>query len=182
MAPYKHSFLVAVPQLSDPNFSHRIVLMLEHEEAGALGLIINDETDLTLGTFAKNHELTCHHNLLSTPVLCGGPVEPQGGWILHTEPGTPEKNEIIPGLYLSGSEDSLRHLLVNGNPQMRLLLGYAGWGEEQLEEEIAQGSWISTDVNIKHIFETQTDKIWESVIRDMGIDPTQLIMGDDHVH
>jgi len=132
MATYKHSFLIAVPQLNDSNFFHSIVLMLEHEEAGALGLIINDETDLTLSTFAANHELACHETLANVPVFRGGPMEPQGGWILHTETSIAEKNEIVPGLFLSGSEDSLRDLLSNGNPQVRLFLGYAGWGGEQL--------------------------------------------------
>lgn len=182
MGTYKHNFLIAVPQLSDPNFSHSIVLMLEHEVAGSLGLIINEATDLTLGTFSKNHEMACHENLIHLPVLSGGPIEPQGGWILHRDPSVSEKNEIIPGLFLSGSEDSLKYLLAQGHPNMRLLLGYAGWGEEQLEEEVAQGSWLSTEINPKHIFETQTEQVWKSVLLDMGIDPAQLVLGDRHVH
>ncbi len=182
MGTYKHNFLIAVPQLLDPNFNHSIVLMLEHQADGALGIIINDATALTLGTFAKNHKLACHNNLEDMPVFRGGPVEPAVGWIIHTEASAPEKKEILPGLFVSGSQDSLKHLLALGNPQMRLFLGYAGWSEEQLEEEVAHGSWISTDINAEHIFETKTNKIWQRVLSDMGIDPSQLIQGDGHVH
>lgn len=174
---FNPSFLIAVPQLGDPNFSHSIVLMLEQDENGALGLVINDPTDLNLGAFAQNHALSCHDRLLSLPVMRGGPVEPAGGWLLHTDTTVPEKQELLSGLFLSGSQDTLRHLLASGHLTMRLILGYAGWGAGQLEEEMAQGAWLSTDVTIAHIFETELDRIWHAVLSDMGIEPSQLVMG-----
>ncbi len=177
MARFNPSFLIAVPQLGDPNFSHRIVLILEHSPDGALGLVINDPTALDLGSFAENHDLICNERIAAAPVFKGGPVEPAGGWIIHQNGKLGEKQEIMPGLFLSGSQDSLKELLETGYKEMRFLLGYAGWGEGQLDQEMTQGAWLTTEVNPTHIFETPTDKIWHAVLGDMGIDPAQLVLG-----
>jgi putative transcriptional regulator len=177
MPEFNPSFLIAVPQLGDPNFFHSIVLILEHTQKGALGLVINDPAELDLGTFAENHALSCHSNVASMQVFRGGPIELEGGWILHTDEKAPEKQVVLPGLYISGSQDTLKHLLETGFKKMRLILGYAGWGAGQLDIEIAKGSWISSDVNVVHIFDTEPGMIWNSVLSDMGIEPSQLMLG-----
>ncbi len=177
MASFHPSFLIAVPQLGDPNFFHRIVLILEHNEDGAIGLVINEPTDLDLGTFAGNHELDCHETLLTEPVYKGGPVEPAGGWLIHTDDSATEKQVLLDGLYVSGTQETLKHLLASGYTEMRFLLGYAGWGAGQLDEEMAQGAWLTTEVIPKHIFTTASDHIWKAVLNEMGIDPSQLVLG-----
>lgn len=177
MPHFQPSFLIAVPQLGDPNFHHCIILMLEHNPQGAIGLVINDPTDLSLSTFAENHAISCHSNFNSAYVYRGGPVDIAAGWILHTDDSAPEKQEIMPGLYVSGSQETLVHLLESGFKKMRLLLGYAGWGSGQLDAEMARGAWISSEVNVKHIFDTESHQIWNAVLSDMGIDPAQLILG-----
>jgi len=99
------------------------------------------------------------------------------GWILHSDDSAPEKEEVMPGLYVSGSQETLMHLLETGFKHMRLILGYAGWSAGQLDSEIAKGAWLSSDVNVKRIFNTDNEYIWNEVLSDMGIDPTQLMLG-----
>lgn len=170
-------YLIAVPQLGDPNFARKIILMLHHDEGGALGLVVNDPTNLTLGAFAQTNNMNCHAKIAQTPVYRGGPVTPEQGWILHANSETQEKKEIVPGLFLSGQVDTLRHLLEAGDTTMRLLLGYAGWGAGQLETELAQGAWLTSEASAHHTLQTDPEVCWTAVLYDMGIDPATLTMG-----
>ena len=167
-------FLVAVPQLNDPNFSKSVVLILHHGPDGALGLVVNDEAGLDLGTFARGQELPCHSALQDTPVYRGGPVEPQRCWVLHADSTLEESREILPGLLVSGTVDSLRSLLSGGKGPVRLLLGYAGWGPGQLEAEMAQGSWLTLEANQKTVLEVEAQEAWAEIFRELGIDPHDL--------
>lgn len=171
-------YLIAVPQLGDPNFERKIILMLHHDEGGALGLVINDPTQLTLGSFAASNDMKCHERIAHVPVYRGGPVTPEQGWILHANTAIHEKKEIVPGLFLSGRIDTLEELLEQGDTSMRLLLGYAGWGEGQLETEMAQGAWITTKASAHHALRTDPELCWTAVLRDMGIDPVSITMGN----
>ena len=177
MAAFQPMFLIAIPQLGDPNFARSVVLMLHHGGDGALGLVINHPLTLTLGSFASEHNLACHSAVKEIPVFRGGPVEPARGWILHSNGGLGEKQEVLPGLAVSGSVDSLSHLLADGRHRLRLLLGYAGWGPGQLEREMEQGSWITVEADPRHVLETPPAECWSAVLREMGVDPTRLAIG-----
>jgi len=170
-------FILASPDLADPNFARSVVLLLQHNEDGAMGLVINHPTELTLGTFARSKEIACHPELHSLTVYRGGPVQTEVGFMLHTNDQLKERKEIIPGLFLSGSEESLKILLEAGNTSMRLVMGYSGWGPKQLEDEMSQGSWISADATLKHLFETQSSQMWDTVLLDMGVHPDKLAPG-----
>lgn len=170
-------FLVAVPQLGDPNFARSVVLILHHGEQGALGLVINNTTELDLGTFARSQELPCHGELEDVPVFRGGPVEPHRGWILHSRTDVEERREILPGLFVSGTADSLRQILERGQGPVRLLLGYAGWAPGQLEAEMAEGAWLAMEANVRHVLETDPATAWRAVLDDMGVDPARLAQG-----
>lgn len=169
-------FLIAIPQLGDPNFVRSVVLILHHDSDGAFGLVINHPIELTLGAFAREHEMACHSRVREVPVLRGGPVEPTRGWILHADGELAEREDVLPGLAVSGSMESLTRLLAEGTP-MRLLLGYAGWGEGQLEHEMAQGSWLTVEADPKHVLVTPASECWNEILREMGVDPARLAIG-----
>lgn len=174
---YTPMFLIAIPQLGDPNFVRSVVLMLHHGAEGALGLVVNHATTLTLGTFAREHGMPCHSLAQDRPVFKGGPVEPTRGWILHGDSEIDEKQDVLPGLYVSGSTDTLTQLLADGTKPMKLLLGYAGWGPGQLEQEMERGSWLTVEADAKHVLVTPAQDCWNAVLREMGVDPTRLAMG-----
>lgn len=170
-------FLLAVPQLGDPNFAKSVVLILHQGGTGALGLIVNSPLPVTLGQLAQDSNEPCHADLALEPVLRGGPVEEEKGWILHADDSMQEKREVMSGLYVSGSQETLYTLLEKGQKPMRLVLGYAGWDAGQLQEEMVQGSWITARADTKYIFSTPPEKMWNKILSDMGVDPTRLMMG-----
>lgn len=170
-------FLIAIPQLGDPNFLRSVVLMLHHGSDGALGLVVNHPTNLDLGSFAREHGLPCHSQAKDHPVFRGGPVEPSRGWILHADEEQSERQPIMQGLSVSGSVDTLTALLADGNKPMRLLLGYAGWGPGQLEHEMERGSWLTVEASAKHVLETPPTETWNAVLKEMGVDPARLAIG-----
>ena len=170
-------FLIAIPQLGDPNFARSVVLLLHHGADGALGLVVNHPSPLDIGRFAGEHSLPCHSSVKAVSVYRGGPVEPSRGWILHGDDAAKERQEIIPGLFVSGSIETLTNLIAAGEKPFKLLLGYAGWGPGQLESEMAQGSWLTVEPAFKHVLETPAAETWNSVLRDMGVDPTRLAVG-----
>src|SRR5215207_368400 len=106
-------FLLAMPQLGDPNFHRAVVLMLEHSDAGSMGIVINRGTQLSLGDLAEQQGLQCTRERAKEPVFLGGPVEPQRGFVLHDDAEVAEKHTLLPGLYLSVTLDALTPLLTN---------------------------------------------------------------------
>src|SRR5215471_19353019 len=103
-------FLIAMPQLGDPNFHRSVVLMIEHGEAGSMGLVINRSAPLSLGELAEGQSMKIAPGHAGENVFVGGPVEPQRGFVLHDCETIEEKHEVIPGLYLSFTLDALQPL------------------------------------------------------------------------
>lgn len=169
--------LIAVPQLVDPNFKRSVVLVLHHDQEGAFGLVVNDPTTLSLPEFAMTQKLECQLGIQGDSVYCGGPVEPFRGWILHQDVSVEEKQEIGKGIYLSGSNEALKHILKRGKPPFRFLLGYAGWAPHQLEKEMEEGSWITAPVASEYIFFANPEDTWDAILHDMGVDPATLAQG-----
>ncbi len=170
------SFLVAMPQLQDPNFCKTVVLLCEHEDSGSMGLIINRATE-TLASEIVDFDPEPHSDS-GLEVSIGGPVDPQRGWLLLTE-NLGDATEIAPGLYLSASRDTLREIVEGRKPdcRTRFLVGYAGWGPKQLDQELADSAWLSVPLSNTLLFETSSDDIWELAIRQLGVEPTALAMG-----
>lgn len=178
MSAFSPILLIAVPQLGDPNFSHGLVLLLQHDREGAFGLVLNRPSGLNLGGFAESQELPCDEGMKSHPVFQGGPVELERGWILHRDPSLGESQTILPDLYLSGGIETLKKLLVVGRPgSFRFFLGYAGWGAGQLEEELKEGAWITVDAEARYVLDTPPEQAWDRVLRDLGVDPASLMLG-----
>ncbi len=170
------TLLLSMPQLDDPNFRRAVVLLCQHGEEGAWGLIINRPTGKAASMVVQmDPPLTSDSGM---ELWVGGPVEPERGCLLlgHEPPGE-DAVRICDGLYLSGSSMLLRRLLEGELPQRsRLLMGYAGWGPGQLEAELTQSAWLISDVDLDIVFDTDAKLMWETAIRRLGVDPAQLQM------
>jgi putative transcriptional regulator len=170
-------FLIAMPQLGDPSFHRSVVLMIEHNENGAMGLVLNKSASLTLREVAAGQSLKVAHEHETGGVYLGGPVEPQRGFVLHDQPAIREKLEVIPGLYLSVTLDALQPLLQDRQARLRFCLGYAGWGPKQLEKELTVGSWLFTEAAPALVLGGVPDQLWDTSVRGMGLDPAMLVPG-----
>jgi putative transcriptional regulator len=178
--------LLAMPQLLDPNFARAAVLMIEHNDEGSFGLIVNQPSELSAGELLSSLDLEWHGDEAQV-VWAGGPVMPTSGWVLHSPsdalgPAEPSFEsgatiEIVPGLHLSTSPDSLAALAEEPPDRFRLLLGYSGWGPGQLASEMARGSWLHADVDPAIIFDSPAEKMWERALRTLGIDPDKIVQG-----
>jgi putative transcriptional regulator len=181
--------LCAVPQLLDPNFHRAVVLLLEHGEEGALGLILNNPMPTALREVAGSLMLDWAGDP-SEPIRLGGPVEQIRGWFLHDQSEwDSEADAIAEGLWLTTSLESVKR---DGNMRFgdsgaryMFLLGYAGWGAGQLEAEIATGSWVlvpivdpdedDIGVDVDFLFDSEPDHMWTDALRSIGVDPQRLV-------
>lgn len=174
LAPH---LLLSMPQLGDPNFKQAVILLCEHGEQGAFGLVVNRKTETPVSSVVRLTPPVGVDNNLQ--LWIGGPVEPERGWILlGQKPPNVESVEVSEGLYLSTSPDLLRRLLENQAPnRTRLLTGYAGWGAGQLDAELSASSWLIASVQLDLIFDVPASQMWETAIRRLGVDPSMLQMG-----
>ncbi len=171
------ALLVALDVLVDPNFHRTVVLMLEHDpEQGALGLVVNRTTDVPVARLCESLSLPW----LGTEeahVDWGGPVGQDQGWVLLGDRAAEgvDAVSVIPGIHWARSHEALRRVAENPGLTARVLLGYAGWGPGQLEQEIASGAWLVVPVSEHVVFEAPFDQKWEQAIRSLGIDPAMLV-------
>jgi len=171
------SLLVAMPQLLDPNFKRAVVLLIHHDGEGTFGLVVNRPADVTFDDLVDDLELDWKGDR-HTPLAWGGPVQPNTGWVLFGEGGPSElddANELAPGLSVAGSLEALRKIADRPPASLKLMLGYAGWGPHQLEDELAQGAWLVAPVAPDVVFGVDPEAMWEHVVRSLGIDPATLI-------
>ena len=166
-----------MPQLGDQNFHRTVVLMVDHSPGGALGLVLNRPANVSLGELAKAQGLDVSEEHRHDVIFVGGPVEPQRGFVLHDRTDVSEKHVLVPDLFLSVTIDALKPLLLDEGHRMRFCLGYAGWGAGQLEAEMAQGSWLFTEASAQGALTTDPGELWESTLREMGVDPAMLQPG-----
>lgn len=170
-------FLIAMPTLMDPNFFHSVTYICEHNEEGAMGIVINQPMDINLGDLAEHLNLTVSDKTrLGQPVFCGGPVEIDRGFVLHRPAGQWESTLNITGdIAVSTSHDIVTALVTgNGPGQSLIALGYAGWGAGQLEQELADNAWLSGPADATIIFEMQTEQRWSAAARLLGVDINQI--------
>jgi len=174
--------LIATPSLADPNFNRTAILMLQHDDEGSLGLVLNRPTKHACSEVAKS--LNIEWELDDTHfVSLGGPVEPQSLWMVHPNHWIfDESIQIGSGLAVSRSESALRRMCLAGEAQLRMFIGYAGWGPGQLEEEIKAGAWILTDVTDALIFRTADAEVWDRAFAQIGIDPGFLVSSNETLH
>ena len=166
-----------MPQMGDPNFHRSVVLMIEHNDEGSMGLVINHAAPLTMADLGKGQQLTVAAGRADQSVLIGGPVEPYRGFVLHDSDTVEEKVLVLPGLYLSVTSDALEPLLAMDDVRMRFCLGYSGWGPRQLEKELTQGAWLFTEATAAATLDGEPDGLWAQTLKEMGVDPAMLVVG-----
>lgn len=170
-------FLIAMPQLLDPNFYQTTSLLSEFTSEGAMGIILNRPLNISISqVMGEDSKLEMAKKFQA---FWGGPVQNERGFVLHEDEALASQSmKLEPGLFLSGSAEVLRELLqkkqTNPNIRFRLFLGYAGWGPGQLEKEIAQSSWITSPLDRDLLFDNSFDTLWRRSIGKLGIDPISL--------
>ena len=161
----KGVFLVASESLSDPNFSQTVVLLLEYDNTGAVGLIINRPTQVSLASLLpEEKELK---NRLE-PVFIGGPVgRTQLFLLLRSDSRPSHSQEIVDGIYATTSLEALREVVTGESIVIafQAYAGYSGWGPGQLDAELIRGDWLVTRADSETVFEKATDSIWPELIR-----------------
>lgn len=161
--------LLAAPDLGDPNFERTVVLLARHEEDGAIGWILNGPSIAPVGELLTAAELVPEGLVLprsaafSRKARVGGPVAPRSGWILYPRATRSFEDEIDAGrgLALCNRPDALSEVMHGEEPRdFRLLLGYAGWGAGQLEDELKDGAWLATALDPQLVLETDADLLF----------------------
>lgn len=170
-------FLIAMPQLGDPNFHRSVVLIIEHGAGGSMGLVINRVSPLTLAEVARGQNMAIASAHTGQPVFVGGPVDPQRGFLLHDAAQVAERVDVLPGLFLSLTVDALGPVLRNPDAHLRFCLGYAGWGPGQLDRELAAGAWLFTEAAAPPVLDGTPSELWDHTLRGMGVDPAMLLPG-----
>jgi len=165
--------------MADPRFAQTLIYLCAHGPDGAFGLVVNKPArHVTLGQVLAQIDIAPGAIITSQPVLNGGPVEPQRGFVLYRgDPGDDdEAQELEDGLVLSASTGILRVIAAGEGPSDWVLaLGYAGWGPGQLERELAQNAWLVAETNPDLLFAPDKGaRAWTNALRAMGIDPAVL--------
>ena len=177
-----HHFLIAMPGLDDAAFAKSVIYLCEHTERGALGLIINKPSDINLkGLFAKVELPLRREDLSEALVFHGGPVQTERGFVLH-ESMMPGHESVyastmsIPGgLEMTTSKDVLEALSTGAGPRRVFVsLGYAAWGEGQLESEISDNSWLTVPADMDVIFDTPVGERYEKAMLLLGLQSWML--------
>src|SRR4030095_7271815 len=164
--PAKGKILISEPFLNDPNFKRTIILLSEHTEEGSVGFVLNKPTEYRLNQVIEEFPE------FDAPVFYGGPVQLNTLQFIYKGDNIIEGSlEIMPGLFWGGSFEILRTLIEGKQvvpEDFRFFLGYSGWGEEQLEDEMGMNSWIITEASIDNIFSDEPDKLWRDILKGMG--------------
>ncbi|MFT3755181.1 MAG: YqgE/AlgH family protein [Pseudoxanthomonas sp.] len=172
-----NQLLVALPALDDPNFARSVALICQHDEAGAMGVVINRASDYTVGEVLQQMHLhTRDEDLHNQIVLAGGPVHPERGFVLHDGGGEWESTlEVGDGLFLTTSRDVLEAMAAGQGPRNAVIaLGCAGWGAGQLEFELGENSWLTAPADAELLFALPLERRWQAAGGRIGVDMTRL--------
>jgi putative transcriptional regulator len=182
-----NQFLIAMPGMLDDNFARTVVYMCEHNDKGALGLVINRPIDIKLKNLFEKVELELHsEELAEQPVYFGGPVQTERGFVLHEQAGSEAapytSTLVIPGgLEMTTSKDVLEAIAQGGGPKKVLVtLGYSGWDAGQLEDELGRNGWLTVDADPAVIFDTPVEQRYERALSLLGFDPRMLSQEAGH--
>lgn len=178
------SLLVAAPALRCEFFHHTVVLLVDHRDEGALGFVINRRANLRLADVLTHVGIPLEVKAAGDePVMVGGPVSPETGWVVFDSFDDVDDGDDADGvlrvtdrLSVSANLDMLSRIARGRAPERHaMMLGYAGWGPGQLDDEIRQGSWIPVDVDANVLFETPIEARWAVALGKLGIDPARVV-------
>lgn len=168
-----NQLLIAMPGMLDPNFSTTVTLICEHNDDGALGIVINRPTTLKLGGLFEQLSVEgADARAASSLVLSGGPVGTERGFVLHGPERTYENTlSVSEDICLTLSRDVIDAMATGEGPEQTLVaVGYAGWETGQLDEEMLANSWLSVPATPEIVFDTPFAERWDSAARTLGID------------
>ena len=171
------NFLIAMPALEDPYFSHALVYICEHNENGALGIIVNRPIDMDLaGLFEKIDIKLENEALARLPVYFGGPVQLDRGFVLHRPIGHWQSTMAVNAeIGLTSSRDVLASVAKDGLPaEIIVSLGYSGWDAGQLEDELAQNSWLTVPAKSTILFDLPPEERLPAAMQKLGVSFSQL--------
>ena len=183
LSNFTHHFLIAMPGLQDETFAKSVIYMCEHSERGALGLVINKPSDISVKKLFDKVELPLHRqDLTEAPVFQGGPVQTERGFVLHESVVMPDNESLyastmtIPGgLEMTTSKDVLEALSTGYGPRKVFIsLGYSSWGQGQLESEISDNSWLTVAADPAVIFDTPVDERYAKALMLLGLESWML--------
>ena len=178
-----NQLLIAMPGMLDPNFSTTVTLICEHNDEGALGIVINRPTPLTLGGLFEQLAVTdADPEAAGHPVMAGGPVGIERGFVLHGPESSYENTLAVSDeIRLTLSRDIIDAIASGKGPANTLVaLGYAGWEAGQLEEEMLANSWLNVPASSEIVFKTPFAKRWDSAARILGIDIASMSTDAGH--
>lgn len=171
--------LVAMPGIGDPRFEHAVILICAHEDDHAMGLRLDRPANgVDLKAVLNRLDIASPDSAQGRIVLVGGPVERERGFVLHTDDWI-SPDATLPfgeGLAMTGTREALTAMTDQevGPGRSVLLLGYAGWGEGQLEDELAENVWLTADADLDIIFDTDHDSKWNRALAGIGVDAARL--------
>jgi len=169
-------FLIAMPAMSDPNFSRTLTFVCEHNERGALGIVVNRPIEVTLAALFRQVEIPLAQSpLAEQPVFFGGPVQFDHGFVLHRPVGSWKSTLPVGEIGLTTSRDILEAMAVGGGPSEQLVaLGYAGWAPGQLEDEIGRNGWLTVPADLDLIFNVAPEDRYQAAMSALGVNAANL--------
>lgn len=178
---FENHFLIAMPTMADPIFGGSVIYICEHNEEGALGVIINKQTDLSADLLFERLDLKLEitagsHTPGARPIMFGGPVQIERGFVLHTLPGEFSSTiKVSDEVALTTSKDILETVSQGKSPEKMLIaLGCAGWSAGQLEAEIARNGWLTVPADPDIIFDVPVTERLSAAMRLLGFDASML--------
>ena len=177
IASLKHHFLIAMPHMADPRFAQALIYLVEHNQDGAMGLVVNRPSGLHLADIMEQlRPDTPAASLCQTvPVYSGGPVQTDRGFVLHPADRHFQATLALGELGMTTSQDVLFAIADEQGPERHFIaLGYAGWGTGQLEAELAQNAWLSCPAQPRILFDLPHDQRLDAAAASLGIHLSQL--------
>lgn len=174
---FSNQFLIAMPNLEDPNFSRTVTYVCDHNEEGAMGVVINRPTDVSLADIVEHMGLKGDEERLGhIPIYQGGPVQVERGFVLHRPLGKWEATlPVTDEIGITMSRDIIEAIVADDAPADFLIaLGYAGWGAGQLEAEMAANAWLNGPADPAILFEKPVEQRWALSAADLGVDLSLL--------
>ncbi|HUQ76901.1 MAG TPA: YqgE/AlgH family protein [Burkholderiales bacterium] len=172
-----HHFLIAMPNMADPHFSRTLTYICEHNDQGALGLVVNRPLDMTLQALFERLSLSLTDAAMSdSPIYFGGPVQTDRGFVLHEPAGNWQSTlRVGEAIGLTTSKDILEAVGRGEGPsRMLVTLGYAGWSAGQLEHELAQNAWLTVEARDAILFDVPSDERLPAAMQLLGVDFARL--------
>jgi putative transcriptional regulator len=174
----QNHFLVAMPVLDDEYFARSVTYILEHNDEGAMGIVINHASAMTFRELIKQSDknATIDDDKQDKIVVCGGPVHQDRGFVIHsTQEGWNSSAKVTPDIMVTTSKDILSVLGNELGPKHSMVaLGYAGWEAGQLEQEIQANAWLTIEADEEILFNTPIHKKWQASVNKLGVDVWQL--------